>query len=106
MKAALSSIRNQKSKIKNSTVVINDLRDGGEGDFDEFAVGALDLDAGACERLRLLEAADDAAHARARLGDDLDVVLAVERLERSQCLGHFHSCSPSLAVFGVNLNLR
>jgi hypothetical protein len=36
--------------------VVDDLGDGGEGDFDDFAVGALYLDAGARERLRLLEA--------------------------------------------------
>src|SRR5918993_2805516 len=70
--------------------MVDDFGDGGEGDFDEFAVRALDFDGGARQRLRLLEAADDAADARARLGHDLDVVLAVERLERRQSLSYFH----------------
>src|SRR5215203_870431 len=79
--------------------MVDDLGDVREVDFDNFAVGAFDLDAGACERLRLLEAAHDAANARARLGDDLDVVLAVERLERREGLSYFQLsdlpfCSP------------
>src|SRR5207248_5597007 len=81
-----------------SLVVVNDLRDDGEGDFNYFAVGALDLDAGARERLRLLEAVDDAAHARARLCDDLDVVLPIERLEGREGFGRFHFCSPSRVI--------
>ena len=75
-------------------IVVNDLCDGGEGNLDEFAVGALDLDARARERLRLLEAADEAAHARARLGDDLDVILPLERLEGREGFGHFQLRSP------------
>src|SRR5205085_7040863 len=82
-------------------VMVNDLRDDGEGNFNQLAVWALDLDARECERLRLLEAADNAAHARARLGHDLDVVLAVERLERRESFGHFHLRSPSPTVFSL-----
>ena len=62
-----------------SDVVVYDLCDGREGDFDDLAVGALNLDAGRCQRLCGLHAADDAAYAVAVRCDDFDVVFAVKR---------------------------
>jgi hypothetical protein len=73
-----------------SPIVIDDLGDGVESDFDDLAVGALDFDAGFGESLRRLHAFDDAAHARAVLGYDLYVVFAVERLQGSERFNYFH----------------
>ena len=56
-------------------VVVNDLYDAGEGDFDNLAVGAFNLDAGLGEGLCGLHAADDAADAVAVFCDNFDIIL-------------------------------
>ncbi len=70
--------------------MISDLRDIRERDLDDLAAFALDLYAGGGQGLRRLHALDDAAHALAVRGHDLDIVLAVKWLKRSQGFGDFH----------------
>jgi hypothetical protein len=75
-------------------IVVNDFCDFGEGDFDDFTVGAFHLDAGFGESLRHLHAADDAAHMIAALRDDFDVAFAVKRLERCEGFCDFQCVLP------------
>lgn len=70
--------------------MILDFGDGGKGDLHDLAVGAFDLDAGSGERLGGLHAFHCSAHSPAIDCNNLDVVLAVKRLQRRECLGYFH----------------
>lgn len=78
--------------------MVNDLYDVGEGDFDDFAVGALNLDAGLGEGLCGLHAADDAAHAISVFGDDFDIIFIIERPERRESFCYFHCCNLILSL--------
>jgi len=71
--------------------VIDDLDDGRERDLHNFAITALDLHAGRSEGLGSFHAAHDAADAMTVAGYNLDVAFAVQRLQRRQSLGDFHS---------------
>jgi hypothetical protein len=73
--------------------VVYDFYDVGEGDFDDFAVGAFHFDAWFGERLRRLHAADYAAHAAAVIRDNLYVVFAVKRLKSCERFCNFHDFS-------------
>ena len=75
-------------------VVIYDLFDGGEWDFDYLAVGSFDLDAGRCQGLSRFHAADDAAHALAVLCHDFYIVLTIEGAQGSEGFGYFHFFLP------------
>lgn len=70
--------------------MIHYLFDRRERYFDDLAVAALYLDAGCCERLRHLHAADYAAYAIAVRRDNLNVVLAVERAQGCEGFCYFH----------------
>lgn len=63
--------------------------------FHNLAVIALYLNAWLCKRLRHLHAANCSANAIAITGYDLDVVLAVKRMERGQSFGNFQIGLPS-----------
>lgn len=75
-------------------IVILDLRDGGERYFDDFPIRAFHLYAGCCERLSGFHAANDSPHPLSIHHHDFDVVLAVERLQGSECFGNFQLLFP------------
>ena len=62
-------------------VVIFDLGDVRKGYLDEFAIGALNFDAGGGQRLGRFHAPHDTADTPAIDRDDLDIVFTVERLQ-------------------------
>lgn len=70
--------------------MVYDLCDGEERDFDDFAVGAFDLDARRRQRLCRLHAANDAAYAVAIGCYNLHVVHAVERAQGCEGFSYFH----------------
>lgn len=72
--------------------MIFDLGDGREGDLHDLTVRTFDLHTGSGKRLGGLHAANGSTHSSAIGCDDLDVVLAVKRLQRRECLGYFHRC--------------
>jgi hypothetical protein len=74
-------------------VVIFNLGDGREGDFYDLAVGGFNLHARSGERLGGLHASHCSAHSPAVSCNNLDVVFAVQRLQRCECLGYFHVAS-------------
>src|SRR5713226_693735 len=74
-------------------IVIDDFDDRRERDLHNLAVGAFDLDARRGQRLSCFHAAHDAAHALAIPRHNLNVAFAVERSQRRQGLGDFHSDS-------------
>ncbi len=79
--------------------MIDDFRDGGKRYFDDLAVGHFHLEARRRQCLCSLHAADDAAHAIAVRGNDLYVVLTVERLECCEGFGYFHFIVTALSLF-------
>jgi hypothetical protein len=74
--------------------MIFDLCNGREGDLYDLAIGGLDLHTGSGESLGGLHAANCPAHSPAVGRYNLDVVLAVKRLQRRECLGYFHRPGP------------
>ena len=70
--------------------MIFDLGDGREGDLHDLTIGTFDLYAGSSEGLGSLHASHGSAHSPAVRCNDLDVVLAVKRLQRRECFGYFH----------------
>ena len=66
--------------VFSDSIMVFDFHDCRKGDFDNFAVGAFDFDAGGRERLRGFHAANNPAHMKSINGYDFNVVLAVERL--------------------------
>ena len=74
--------------------MIFDLGDRREGDFYDLATGGFHLHAGSGECLGGLHASNRSAHSPAVSCNDLDVVFAVKRLQRCECLGYFHRLRP------------
>ena len=70
--------------------MVYDLCDGQERNLDDFSVSAFNLDARSRQRLGRLHAADDATYAFAVGGDNLHVVLAVERAQGCEGFSYFH----------------
>jgi len=80
--------------------MVDNLDDGRERDFHNLAVRPLDLNAGRGQCLSGLHAADDAAHTITVARHNFDVAFAIERLERRQGPGNFHSaCLGSDSIF-------
>ena len=71
--------------------MIFDLGDRRERNFYDLAIRDLDLDAWRGERLGCLHAPHCATHTPAIGRNDLYIVLAIEWLQRCECLGYFHS---------------
>lgn len=68
-----------------------DLSNCREGYLYDLAVRDLDLDAGCGERLGGLHTANCSTHTPAVGGNDLDVVLAVERLQSCERFSYFQN---------------
>jgi hypothetical protein len=73
------------------TIVILDLRDRGKRYFNYFTIRAFHLHAGGREGLSGLHAPNNAPDALSINRYNLDIVLAVERLQGSKCFGNFHA---------------
>jgi hypothetical protein len=86
--------------------MIDDFRDGGKRYLDDLAVGYFHLQARGRQCLCGLHAADDAAHAIAVRGNDLYVVLAVERLECCEGFGDFHFIVTALSSVSSDLHFE
>lgn len=72
-------------------IVIDDFYDRGKRDLYDLAIGPLDFYARRGQGLGGLHTAHDAADAVTVLSHDLNVGLAVKRLQRRQGPGYFHS---------------
>jgi hypothetical protein len=83
-------VNEQISSALLSRIVVDDLVNDGEWDFDYLAVGSFHLDGRGGQGLRGLHAADYAAHVFAVKRDDLDIIFAVERLQGRECFCDFH----------------
>jgi hypothetical protein len=70
--------------------MILDLGDGGERDFDDFTVRALNFNARSCECLSGFHAAYNATDPFSVYSYYLDVVFAVQGLQDSKRFGYFH----------------
>jgi hypothetical protein len=73
---------NEKWKMENELVPVLDFGDGGERYLDYLTVGALNLDARSRQGLCGFHAPNNAAHSPAFKRDYLDIIFAIERLER------------------------
>jgi hypothetical protein len=80
-------------------IMIYDFRDGREGYLDDLAIGHFQLQARSGQGLRCFHAADDAAHAIAVSGNDLYVVMTVERLQCCEGFGDFHYLFTALSLY-------
>jgi hypothetical protein len=74
-------------------IVIDDFDDRGKRDLYDLAIGALDFYARRGQGLGTLHAAHHAAHSMPIARHDFYIAFAVERLQRRQGFGHFHSIS-------------
>ena len=86
-------------------IVILDLRDRGEGYFDDLPIRTFDLYARSGESLGGFHTSNCAADAPAVNRDNLHVVLAIKWLQSRKCLGNFHDSILPEAVFTVTLGL-
>src|SRR5882762_6426405 len=80
-----------RSQGSSRRIVVDDFYDRGKADLYDLAIGTLDFDARRGQGLGSLHAAHDAADAMTIFSHDLDVGFAVERPQRRQGLGYFHS---------------
>ena len=86
----------QRSDVARHPIVIDDFDNGRKRHFHDLTVSAFDFNAGRCERVRSLHAADDAAHTNSLRRYDFDISLVVQRLQRCQCFCYFHDFSVSV----------
>ena len=78
--------------------MVFDFRDGWKGDLHKVAVRAFDLYAWRRQGLGRFHAAHRSSYSPAIERNDLDIVLAVERLECRQCFRNFHVHPPLLRM--------
>jgi hypothetical protein len=74
--------------------MVYDFCDRQEGNLDDLAIGAFNLDAGRRQRLCRFHAADDAADAVAVCRHNLYVVLAIEWAQGCEGFSYFHCLLP------------
>jgi hypothetical protein len=95
----VNSMRVLCARAFDSRIVVDDLNDRGKRNLDDLAVAAFHFHARRSQRLGHFHTAHHAAHADAVARDNLDIVLAVKRLQCRQCSGDFHnlfSCCPKM----------
>lgn len=76
----MNAVQPSLSAIIRDWIVISYLSNGREGNLHDLAIRDLDLDARSGEGLCCLHTADCSTHAPAVCGNNLDIVLAVQRL--------------------------
>ena len=82
-----------RKRVENRTnlfVVMDDLFDSSEWNLDDGAVRLLNFDTRRCESLSGLKASYEPTHTPTIGGYNLDVILAIERLESGECLCYIH----------------